>query len=233
MFGMQLFYRTLILYLVVISTLRIMGKRQLGELQPSELVAAIMISELASIPIEDKSVSLWEGIIPVLSLAAVELVLSVLVIKSEFCRTVITGRPVIIVQNGRIQFNMLKRLRLSLDDLLEQLRLSGYSQISEVDTVILETNGQISIIPNEQSRPVTCEDLNLKPVQTHLPHTVIADGKIRESGLRAAGISRERVMKLLKERGVKSPKEIFYMNVTDDGKAFIQNRQGEKERSKS
>lgn len=218
------FIRTVVLYIVVVAALRIMGKRQLGELQPSELVVAIMISDLASIPISDRSLPLWEGIIPIAALAGVELIFSVLVIKSEFFRTVITGRPAVIVRNGRILFPVLRRLRLSLDDLLEQLRLEGYSQISEVDTVVLETNGQISVIPKEQSRPVTCEDLGLKPTQTHLPHTVIADGKVRKSGLKAAGISEEKVLRILKKRGVGSAEKVFYMNVTDDGKAFIQRR---------
>lgn len=218
------FIRTLILYLIVIAALRIMGKRQLGELQPSELVVAIMISDLASIPISDRSLPLWEGIIPIAALAGVELIFSVLVIKSEFFRTVITGRPAVIVRDGVILFNSLRRLRLSIDDLLEQLRLMGYSDISEVDTVVLETNGQISVIPKEISRPVTCEDLKLSPTQTHLPHTVIADGKIRKSGIKAAGISEGEVLQILRRRGIYSPEKVFYMNITDDKKVFIQDR---------
>lgn len=218
------FFRTLILYIFVVAALRIMGKRQLGELQPSELVVAIMISDLASIPISDKSLPIWEGIIPIVTLVLIELIFSVMGIKSEFFRTIITGRPAIIVREGNMQQDVLKKLRLSIDDLLEQLRLSGYSDISEVDTVMLETNGQISVIPKEISRPVTCEDLKLSPKQTHLPHTVIADGKIRESGLKSAGISREDVIKILKKRNINSPKEVFFMNITDDNKIFIEKK---------
>lgn len=219
-----LFFRTLILYFLVIAALRVMGKRQLGELQPSELVVAIMISDLAAIPIEDGSQPIWDGMIPILTLVAAEFALSLLVIKSEFFRKLITGRPTIVVENGRIKSHTLRRLRLSLDDLLEQLRLMGYSQISEVDTAMLETNGQISVIPKEKSRPLTCEDMKLSPTQTHLPHTLIADGKVRESGLKAAGLSREQLDKLLKQHSAASPKEIFYMNITDDGKVFMQKR---------
>lgn len=218
------FFRTLILYILVVTALRVMGKRQLGELQPSELVVAIMISDLASIPISDKSLPLWEGIIPISTLVIVELIFSFLVIKSEFFRTIITGRPAIIVRGGDMQQKVLKRLRLSIDDLLEQLRLMGYSDISEVDTVLLETNGQISVIPKEISRPVTCEDLKLSPQQTHLPHTIIADGKIRASGIKAAGITRGEVLSILKKQGISSPKEVFYMNITDDKKIFMEKK---------
>ncbi len=219
------FLRTLILYLLVIAALRIMGKRQLGELQPSELVVAIMISDLAAIPIEDKSLSLWEGVVPILTLVLTELALSVLVIKSEFFRTIITGRPAVIVRCGKIQQGVLRRLRLSIDDVLEQLRLMGYSDISEVNTVMLETNGQISVIPNEQSRPVTGEDLGLKMPQTHLPHTIIADVKLRKSGLKAAGISREEAIALAKKHGAKSPSEVFYMNLTDNGQVYLEKKE--------
>lgn len=219
-----LFFRTLILYFLVIAALRLMGKRQLGELQPSELVVAIMISDLAAIPIEDSRQPIWDGVIPIVTLVAAEFLLSALVLKSEACRTVITGRPTIVIKDGKIQVKTLRRLRVSLDDLLEQLRLSGYSQITEVDTAMLETNGQISVIPKEQSRPLTCEDMNLSPTQTHLPHTLIADGKVRESGLRAAGMSPEQLDRLLKERSV-TAEQVFYMNITDDEKVFYQKKE--------
>ncbi len=218
------FTRTLILYIFVVTALRVMGKRQLGELQPSELVVAIMISDLASIPISNKELPLWEGIIPILTLVVVEMLFSVLVIKSEFLRMLITGRPTIIVRRGRMEQTALKKLRLSIDDLLEQLRLMGYSDISEVDTVMLETNGQLSVIPKEISRPVTCEDLKINPRQTHLPHTIVADGKIRKSGLKAAGISRSEAVSILKKNGASGPEEVFYMNLTDDKKVFIEKK---------
>lgn len=225
MFMLTLFYRTLILYLIVIAALRIMGKRQLGELQPSELVVAIMISDLAAIPIEDGEKSIWMGMVPILTLVAAELLLSVLEMKNETFRTIITGRPSIIIKNGKLQTDVLKKLRLSLDDVLEQLRLMGYSQITEVDTAMLETNGQISVIPVEKDRPLTVEDLNLNLPQTHLPHTLIADGKVRKSGLIAAKMSLDKFEKLLKKHKIESPKEVFYMNITDDGKVFLQKKE--------
>ena len=225
MFMLTLFYRTLILYLIVIAALRIMGKRQLGELQPSELVVAIMISDLAAIPIEDSEKSIWMGMIPIVTLVAAEILLSVLELKNETFRTIITGRPSIVIKNGKLQTDVLKKLRISLDDVLEQLRLNGYSQITEVDTAMLETNGQISVIPVEKDRPLTVEDMNLNLPQTHLPHTLIADGKVRKSGLIAAKMSLDKFEKLLKKHKIESPKEVFYMNITDDGKVFLQKKE--------
>lgn len=217
-----LFLRTLVLYILVVAALRIMGKRQLGELQPSELVVAIMISDLAAIPIEERDSSLIEGIIPIVTLVVTELLFSVLVIKSEFFRSILSGRPALIVRGGKIQQPVLRRLRLSIDDLLEQLRLMGFSDIADVDTVLLETNGQISVIPKEKKRPSTPEDLGLSPKQTHLSHTLIADGKIRKSGLKAANITEKHLMKLLKEKNVGSPKDVFFMNITDEGEIFLE-----------
>ena len=225
MFVLTLFYRTLILYLIVIAALRIMGKRQLGELQPSELVVAIMISDLAAIPIEDGEKSIWMGMVPIVTLVAAELLLSLIELKNETFRTIITGRPSIVIKNGKLQTDVLKKLRISLDDVLEQLRLNGYSQITEVDTAMLETNGQISVIPVEKDRPLTVEDLNLSLPQTHLPHTLIADGKVRKSGLIAAKMSLDKFEKLLKKHKIESPKEVFYMNITDDGKVFLQKKE--------
>ena len=219
-----MFFRTLLLYIFVVAALRIMGKRQLGELQPAELVVAIMMSDLAAIPIENTESSIWEGVVPILTLVAMELIFSVLVIKSEFLRSVLTGRPALIVRGGKIQQKVLGRLRLSIDDLLEQLRLMGYSDIAEVDTVLLETNGQLSVIPKEKNRPATPEDLGLSPKQTHLPHTLIADGKVRKSGLKAANITEKHLMKLLKEKNVESPKDVFFMNITDDGNMFLEKK---------
>lgn len=218
------FFRTIILYIVVVAALRVMGKRQLGELQPSELVVAIMLSDLASIPIEQTDQSIWMGIVPIVTLMSLELLFSLFVIKSELFRMLITGRPALLIKNGKIQQQTLRKQRISLDDMLEQLRLMGYSDISEVNTVLLETNGQLSVIPQELSRPVTGKDLGLNLNQTHLAHTIISDGKLRKSGMKAANMNEAAVMKALKKKSISSPKDVFYMNVTDDGNMFLEKK---------
>ncbi len=219
---MTLFFRTIILYLCVVAAMRIMGKRQLGELQPSEFVVALMISDLASIPLGEKGVGVSRGIIPIFALVLMELLFSVLVIKSETMRKIITGSPVQIIKKGKIIMRELKRLRICVDDVMEQLRLAGYSSISQIDSAIIETNGQLSIIPVESERPVVCSDLGLSPPQTHVPHTIISDGVLREKNLRGAGLSEKWLQKKLSEYNIKSYKSVSFLSVTDDNEIVLQ-----------
>lgn len=219
---MTTFFRTVILYLCVVTAMRIMGKRQLGELQPSELVIALMISDLASIPISENDVPITHGIIPIVALVILELFFSVLVIKSEIIRRIITGSPVQIIKEGKFIMKRLHNMRICIDDVLEQLRLAGYSSVSEIDSAIIETNGQLSVIPKEQSRPVTCEDLKIFPKQTHVPHTVISDGVLRKRNLEGAGISEEWLQKKLKRYNITNYNQVAFLSVTDDKEIVIQ-----------
>lgn len=219
---MALFFRTIILYLCVVTAMRIMGKRQLGELQPSEFVVALMISDLASIPLGEKSVGIFRGIVPIIALVLMELFFSVLVIKSETMRKIITGSPVQIIKDGKIIMRELKRLRICVDDVMEQLRLAGYSSISQIDSAIIETNGQLSIVPIEKERPVVCSDLGLSPPQTHVPHTIISDGVLREENLRGAGLSEKWLQKKLSEYNIKSYKKVSFLSVTDENEIVLQ-----------
>ena len=139
--------RTLILYLIVVISMRIMGKRQIGEMQPSELVVAIMISDLASVPMQAIDLPLLSGIVPVFTLIVAEIIMSVLGLKSRLLRKLISGEPSVIISNGHVNEKELARLRFNLNDLLEQLRISGNFDITEIETAILETNGQLSIVP--------------------------------------------------------------------------------------
>ncbi len=216
------FIRTIILYFCVVFALRIMGKRQLGELQPSELVVAIMISDLASVPMQSKSIPLLDGIIPIFSLVLVELLFSIVVLKSVKLRSIITGRPTQIIQNGSLLKNEMKELRISIDDIVEQARLAGYPDISQIDTAYIETNGQMSVIPKEKDRPITLEDLNISKRQTNIPYIIIADGKIRQTNLKSVGITTSWIEKKLSENNIKNITDVFFMSVTEDKEVYIQ-----------
>jgi len=217
-----LFFRTIILYIFVVTAMRVMGKRQLGELQPSEFVIALMISELATIPIGENDVPLMHGIIPIFALVLLELLCSVLVIKSEFLRRIITGSPVQIIKDGNLIYKRLRFLRICIDDVMEQLRLAGYSSISEIDSAIIETNGQLSVVPKETERPVLCKDLNLSPSQTHVPHTVISDGKLRKRNLEGAGVSEEWLKKKLAHYNITDYSQVMFLSITDEKKLVLQ-----------
>lgn len=204
--------RTLLLYLLVIASMRIMGKRQIGEMQPSELVVAIMISDLASVPMQAIDIPLLSGIIPVLTLLVGEVTMSFISLKSKKCRRYITGEPSIVVYKGHINEGELERLRFNLNDLMEQLRLSGCPDISQVQVAVLETNGQLSVI-EKQEDGITC-----------LPFMLICDGEVNENELKRAGKSR----KWLEEQ-VGDIKNTFAASLNDKGELNIQ-RKGERDR---
>ena len=219
---MTLFFRTIILYLCVVTAMRIMGKRQLGELQPSEFVVALMISDLASIPLGERGVGIFRGILPIIALVMMELLFSVLVLKSETMRKIITGSPEQIIKDGKIMMKSLRKLRICTDDVMEQLRLAGYSSISQIDSAIIETNGQLSIIPVESERPVICKDLGLSPAQTHVPHTIISDGVLREENLHGAGLNEKWLQKKLSKYNIKNYSQVAFMSVTDENEIVLQ-----------
>jgi len=173
-----LIIRTLILYLVVVFSLRIMGKRQIGEMQPSELVVAIMISDLASVPMQSIEIPLLSGVIPVLTLLVGEVTMSYVSLKSKRIRRYITGEPSIVIYNGHINEGELERLRFNLNDLMEQLRLSGSPNPCDVKVAVLETNGQLSVLENGKNKA------------EELPFVFVADGEINESELKRAGKTR-------------------------------------------
>ncbi|MBE7016240.1 MAG: DUF421 domain-containing protein [Ruminococcaceae bacterium] len=205
--------RTLILYAVVVLSIRIMGKRQIGEMQPSELVVAIMISDLASVPMQSIEIPLLAGIIPVLTLLVGEVTMSFISLKSKRARRYITGEPSILVYKGHINEGELERLRFNLNDLMEQLRLSGCPNPCDVQVAVLETNGQLSVMEKGKN------DFS------ELPYIFIADGDVNESELARAGKTRS----WLTEKVGNDVKNIF-IAISTDGRTLHIQKKGEKDR---
>lgn len=207
-----LLIRTLILYFLVVVSIRIMGKRQIGEMQPSELVVAIMISDLASVPMQAIDIPLVTGIIPVLTLLVGEVVMSFVSLKSKNLRKYITGEPSIVVYKGHINEGELGRLRFNLNDLMEQLRLSGCPDVSQVQVAVLETNGQLSVIEKGKG-------------PAELPYVLINDGEINHEEIKRAGKNAEWVKKQ-----IKGPvKDIFIASLDATGNLYVQ-KKGESDR---
>ncbi|OQB14561.1 MAG: hypothetical protein BWY15_01072 [Firmicutes bacterium ADurb.Bin193] len=154
------FLRTIGLYLFIVAVVRIMGKRQVGELEPAELVVTIMISELASIPMQEPGVPLISGAVPILTLVILEVFFSYIEMKSKKLRRIMSGKPSILVHEGKILFNEMKKIRFNRDDLMEELRLAGCANIGDVQYAILETNGQMSVILKKDKSPATIKDIN-------------------------------------------------------------------------
>ena len=171
------FIRTVILYLLIIAGIRLMGKRQVGELEPSELVLDLIIADLAAVPMQDFGIPLLSGIVPILTLLCITMILSVLTMKSVRFRAVICGRPSIIVENGKIRQSEMRRNRFTVDELMEELRLKGITDLSKIKYAVLETNGQLSVLPYADDLPVTAGQMRLKPEEKGLPVVIIKIGR--------------------------------------------------------
>ncbi|RXE58082.1 DUF421 domain-containing protein [Acetivibrio mesophilus] len=214
--------RTLILYLIVVFIMRIMGKRQIGQLQPFELVIAIMISELAALPMQDIGIPLINGIIPILTLLFAQITLSFIGLKNPHVRAIICGRPTILIQNGKINEAQLRKEMYSLNDLLEQLRIKDIQNIADVEFALLETNGQLSVIPKSQKRPVTPQDLNISTQYEGLSMDIIIDGDISYENLKLANLDINWLKDTLSKFGINNPKDVLFASLDSEGNLYYQ-----------
>ena len=212
------FLRTILLYITIVIALRIMGKRQIGELSPSEFVITILTSELATVPMQSTGTPLLYGIMPILTLLSLEILISTVSLKSRRIRKLVAGRTSILVENGKINQSEMTRLRLTLDELLEELRLKGFLDIAKVKYAILEANGELSVFPFTKDEPATKEDMNLPISPVHLPKTVISDGVIIESELKTANRDERWIREELSKRNIERFSDVFLMQINEDGK---------------
>ncbi|NLK87756.1 MAG: DUF421 domain-containing protein [Clostridiaceae bacterium] len=219
------FVRTLVLYIIVVVVMRIMGKRQIGQLQPFELAIAIMISELAAVPMQNTGIPLVNGIIPILTLLIAQLLMSFLSIKSIHARAIICSKPAILIERGQILESAIRREMYTLNDLLEQLRIKNVPNISDVEFAILETNGQLSVIPKSQKRPLTPEDMDIKTKYDGLSIDVIIDGRVLSENLELSGKNRRWLQDELTKRQYDGPSDILYACVMPEGSLYLQPRE--------
>ena len=211
--------RTVILYFLIMIGLRLMGKRQIGELEPCELVLTMMISDLATVPMQDFGIPLLAGVIPILTLLSLSLLLSQLSLLSLRFREVMCGTPAILIRNGEVQQDAMRENRYTLDELLEQLRGQGYVSVDEVRWAVLENSGQLSILPWARQRPPTAEELGLTPEEDELPFILINDGRIVRRNLARSGRNEAWLQKELRRTG-HSAGEIFLLTVDGSGKVL-------------
>ena len=220
--------RTIILYLIVVFVLRIMGKRQVGQLQPFELVIILIISEFAAIPSQDTSIPLLAGLAPVFILLLLGVAIAQLTLKSQKARGVICGTPALLINKGQILEDQLRKHRYNLSDLLEQLRVKNVPDIADVEYAILETNGQLSVTPKTMRRPVNPEDLQIQLNPETLPYTLIMDGKIQYQNFAKAGITEEWLNQQLKNAKITRAEDVFFACKDSHGQFFYQLKQNDK-----
>lgn len=220
------FVRTIILYIVIIVGIRLMGKRQVGELEPSELVLSLVIADLAAVPMQDFGIPLLAGVVPILTLLALTMILSVLTMKYVGFRTLLCGRPSIIIRRGKLDQGEMRRNRLTVDELMEELRCQGYADPSGVWYAILETNGQLSVLPKAQEKPPTLSQLERQVPEPGLALVLISDGRVLEENLTARGLDRTWLERELKRQGCADPGAVFFMTLDEAGKVYLSPRQG-------
>lgn len=212
------FFRTVILYFILMIGLRLMGKRQIGELEPSELVLTLIISDLAAVPMQDFGIPLVNGVFPIVTLLCVSMLLSFFSLKSIRFRGLVCGYPTVIIRDGKVLQQNMARNRFTVDELLEQLRSQGYSDLTAVKYAVLETSGQVSVLPYTKDSPVTPQVMNLTSQDdVTLPVLVINDGHIMSENLSASGYDALWLDKQLKERRLTSPRQVFFMTVDETG----------------
>lgn len=191
------YLRTIVLYLVLVAVIRIMGKRQVGQMAPSEFVVTMLVANLAAIPMQDGAIPLYSGLVPILTVLGAELVLSWLILGSGVLRRLLCGTPVILIENGRLLQGNLRSARMTLDELTAHLRLKDILDLKSVQYAILETNGSLSVFPYPKDAPATAKDAGIQASSQQLPVTLIADGKLERENLALAGKDPAWVEKIL------------------------------------
>ena len=193
------YIRTIVLYLVLIAVIRLMGKRQIGQMEPAEFVVTMLVANLASIPMQDGGIPLYSGLVPILTVLGVELVLSALSMRSVKLRRLLCGKPVILIENGRILQNNLRSTRVTLDELTELLREKDVLDLRSVQYAILETNGNLSVFPYPKFQPASAKEAGIEVQPQHLPYTIIADGYLYEENLQLSGKDSRWLQKTLQQ----------------------------------
>ena len=221
------FFRTVILYFILMIGLRLMGKRQIGELEPSELVLTLIISDLAAVPMQDFGIPLVNGVFPIVTLLCLSMLISYFSLRSIRFRGLVCGHPTIIIRDGKIMQQNMARNRFTVDELLEQLRSQGYSDLSDVKYAVLETSGQVSVLPYTKASPITPQVMG-QTVQDDvtLPTLLINDGHVMSANLSASGYDQIWLDRQLKDRHLTSPRQVFFLTVDEEGTVVCVAKEG-------
>jgi len=223
------FFRAIILYLIVLIVMRLMGKREIGQLQPFELAISIMIADLASIPMTEIGIPISNGIIPILGLLVMHLIISIINIKSLRAREILCGKPSILIYRGKIDEKALKKERFTINELEERLRGNNIVNLGDVEYAILETNGEISIILKPNKRTTTPEDFNIEPEYEGIPYDLVVDGKIMYENLNKIGRDKNWLIKEIKKFKT-VPEDVFIATIDGKGNFYCQQKEKGKEK---
>lgn len=218
------FVRAIILYIIVLIVMRLMGKREIGQLQPFELAISIMIADLASIPMTEIGIPIFNGIIPILGLLVMHLIISIINLKSLKAREIICGKPSILIYRGRINEKALIKERFTINELEERLRGNNVVNLGDVEYAILETSGQVTVIQKPEKRNTIPEDFNITPDYEGIPYDLVVDGKIMSKNLQAIGKNYAWLKKQVEKFNIK-PEEALVVTLDGKGQIFCQKKE--------
>ncbi len=218
-------FRCVVLYIAVVLSVRIMGKRQIGELQPSELVITIMLSELAALPLQDLNMPLIWGIMPMFLMVGLELLMSLFTLKSMRFRAFCYGKPVLLIYQGKINQYELLRTRVSMEDIMEAMRGNGILQVEDIETAVLETNGTVSVIAKPQAAPPTAKDLKITTEKSGgIPEILVMDGHMVNKNIKKKSLSMEDLTEILRGYEIKM-EDVFMLTMDENKKTFLVRRE--------
>ena len=218
------FIRSIVIYIIVLIAMRLMGKREIGQMQPFELAISIMIADLASIPMTEIGIPITNGIIPILGLLIMHLIISIINMKSIKAREIICGKPRILIYRGKIDEKALKKERFTINELEERLRGNNVVNLGDVEYAILETSGQVTVIQKPNKRTTTPEDFNIEPDYEGLPYDLVIDGKVLNENLRKIG-KNEIWLKKQVEKFNMTPQEALIVTFDGKGQIFCQKKE--------
>lgn len=222
--------RTALLFVITVVAVRAMGKRQLAQLQPFEVVITLMIAELAAVPMGDVGLSLYSGVVSILTLLFLHSLITVASFRSRRLRALICGRPSVLVRRGQVQLSELRRLCFDLDDLLEGMRAQGLLNVADVETAVLETNGALNAFARSQRRPPTAQELGVRTPYEGMPLLLVLDGQVQAPALGACGRDEAWLLSHLREMGFAGAGELLLCSLDTQGELFAQARGGEPRR---
>lgn len=218
--------RSIILYSLILFLIRIMGKRQIGEMQPFELVITLVIADLATIPMAETALPLIQGIIPLVTLGCLHYLICLLSRKSVIFRRLFSGKPVILLDSNGIIYDNMRKVNMNFNDLLEGLHSAGYFNLDELLYVILQTNGTMTVVNRSPYSPLTAHDISLEKEPATLPMIIVSKGKIMNENLKLAGIDEKFLLENISKVGLHSLKEVLLLTFTNEGKIYVQGKKG-------
>lgn len=220
----SVFLRVLLIYITVLIFLRLMGKRQIGEMQPYEVVITLIIADLATLPMSDTNIPLLHGILPLAILVLIHYVITILTRKSVKIRRLMSGKPIVVISPNGIEYQALKDLNMNIDDIMEVIRQGNYYSLDQILYAIVETNGKISLIPTSANSPATTQDVGVNNAEAKLPHVIISDGKIMKEGMQSLNLSKKKLDHVLTKLNIQDKKQLIILTIDENGKVYYQEK---------